>query len=227
MSARASTRISIAWPPAAPSEPTDTLVLGVGGWYVDLRITKSDLSIDWAMAGERLTVPENPGTIRFSHHIDSRGFYGIDKGDFSTLPNGDDLEVGTMPAPHLDGKVAPYEEVWREYAMPASGTTSWILRSSDKKTFVGKIGGYYIALGEREVGGFAALREEIDRDTKSWSVKYKVGPFETLPSMEANQRLFEKEGSWKLGDVMSAGGQKFQVQAIEVHHTQSESKSKI
>ncbi|TVY13543.1 hypothetical protein LARI1_G009261, partial [Lachnellula arida] len=215
MPARASTRISIAWPPAAPSEPTDTLVLGVEGWYVDLRITKSDLSIDWAMAGERITVPEQPATVRFSHHIDSRGFYGIDQGDFSQLPNGDDLEVGTMPAPHLDGKVAPYEEVWREYAAPAPGTTSWILRSSDKKTFVGKIGGYYIALGEREVGGFAALREEMDVNTKSWSAKYKVGPFETLPSLEANQRLFENKGGWKLGDVIYADGQQFQVQAIE------------
>jgi hypothetical protein len=64
MPARVSTRISIAWPPAAAAEPTDTLVLGVESWYVDLRITKSDLSIDWAMAGERLTVPENPGESR-------------------------------------------------------------------------------------------------------------------------------------------------------------------
>lgn len=61
MPARASTRVSIAWPPALPSEPTETLVLGVGGWYVDLRVTKADLSIDWAMAGERLDVEGNPG----------------------------------------------------------------------------------------------------------------------------------------------------------------------
>lgn len=61
MPARVSTRISIAWPPAPPSEPTDTLVLGVGGWYVDLRMTKDDLIVDWAMAGERIVVPGNPG----------------------------------------------------------------------------------------------------------------------------------------------------------------------
>jgi hypothetical protein len=120
-----------------------------------------------------------------------------------------------MPAPHLGGKVSPYKEVWREHTVPASGTSSWILQSSNKKTFLGKIGGYYVALGEREVGGFAALREELDGDTKSWSAKYKLGPHNTLPSLQTNQKLLDNEGSWKLGDEVDANGEKFRVLAIE------------
>lgn len=60
MAVRVSTRISIRWPPAEASEPTDTLVLSVGDYYVDLRVLKSDQSIDWALAGERLVISENP-----------------------------------------------------------------------------------------------------------------------------------------------------------------------
>lgn len=62
-SARASTRISIRWPPEAAAEPTDTLVLSLGGYYVDLRILKEDQSLDWALAGERITVSEDPCTF--------------------------------------------------------------------------------------------------------------------------------------------------------------------
>lgn len=60
MQVRASTRISIRWPPAPASEPTDTLVLSVGDYYVDLRVTKLDQKIDWALAGQRIVVSEDP-----------------------------------------------------------------------------------------------------------------------------------------------------------------------
>lgn len=63
-SARVSTRISIRWPPAAASEPTDTLVLSLDGYYVDLRVSKEDLSLDWALAGERIVVSEDPSKSR-------------------------------------------------------------------------------------------------------------------------------------------------------------------
>lgn len=74
-----------------------------------------------------------------------------DVGDFVKLPNGDDFETGEMAAPHLNGKVAPYEEVWRQlsptpphdcgsdHARGAGakcsswevGTVAWILESVD------------------------------------------------------------------------------------------------
>lgn len=62
MATRLTTRISIRWVPGEPSEPTDTLVINVGGWYVDLRMTKADGSIDWAMAGERFILSQEPRT---------------------------------------------------------------------------------------------------------------------------------------------------------------------
>ena len=58
---RASTRISIRWPPAPASEPTDTLVLSVGEYYVDLRVRKDDGSIEWALAGLRIVISQDPG----------------------------------------------------------------------------------------------------------------------------------------------------------------------
>lgn len=65
---RASTRVSIRWPPASTSEPTDTLVLSLGGWYVDLRVKKIDKNIDWALAGERLVVASDP-CMSFLRHV--------------------------------------------------------------------------------------------------------------------------------------------------------------
>jgi hypothetical protein len=60
MAARVSKRISIRWLPYEASEPTDTLVLSLGGWYVDLRIDKATGGIDWALAGQRIITSENP-----------------------------------------------------------------------------------------------------------------------------------------------------------------------
>jgi hypothetical protein len=55
-----STRVSIRWLPDEPSEPTDTLVFNVGLYFVDLRILKSDISIDWGMAGKKDILSESP-----------------------------------------------------------------------------------------------------------------------------------------------------------------------
>jgi hypothetical protein len=60
MTPRLSTRISLRWLPDPPSEPTDTLVMSVGDYYMDLCVTKTDTSIDWAMAGQRLILSEEP-----------------------------------------------------------------------------------------------------------------------------------------------------------------------
>ncbi|KAF7592008.1 hypothetical protein BBP40_000788 [Aspergillus hancockii] len=91
-------------------------------------------------------------TVRFSHIIDSTGVYGPDEGIFTKLPNGDDLETGTMACAHIDGQLAPYEEIWRNLPAPQPGSISWTLYSADNggKSFMGKIGGYYLVLRERE-----------------------------------------------------------------------------
>lgn len=51
---RLSTRVSLRWPPEPAFENTDTLVMSVGNWYVDLRVDRATGTIDWAIAGERL-----------------------------------------------------------------------------------------------------------------------------------------------------------------------------
>lgn len=60
MAARLSTRISLRWVPDEPEELTNTLVMNVGGYFMDLRVNKADQSIDWAMAGERQILSKNP-----------------------------------------------------------------------------------------------------------------------------------------------------------------------
>lgn len=56
-----STRISLRWVPEVPEETTDTVVLSVGEYFVDLRMDKASGAIDWAMAGTR--IEENPNEI--------------------------------------------------------------------------------------------------------------------------------------------------------------------
>lgn len=55
------TRISLRWVPEVPEETTDTIVLSVGEYFVDLRMDKASGAIDWAMAGTR--IEENPNKI--------------------------------------------------------------------------------------------------------------------------------------------------------------------
>lgn len=57
---RLSTRVSLRWLPDPPFENTDTLVMSVGEWYVDLRIDQKTNDIDWAIAGQRLVESEEP-----------------------------------------------------------------------------------------------------------------------------------------------------------------------
>lgn len=59
--ARLSTRVSLRWVPEPAFENTDTIVLSVGKWYVDLRMDKRTGKIDWAIAGERIVESDEPG----------------------------------------------------------------------------------------------------------------------------------------------------------------------
>lgn len=128
-------RVSIAWPPAPPSEPTSTLVLtAFNKTYVDIRLllpspssnpisppSASELpdgtTLYWAFAGtsshDSLTKK-----AKWTHTVDSR--YPdpsdvVDHGAFETLGNGDTIERGTMRDLD-DGNVKAYEEVWRDGA---------------------------------------------------------------------------------------------------------------
>ncbi|OKP14546.1 hypothetical protein PENSUB_13898 [Penicillium subrubescens] len=62
---RASTRVSLRWLPGPPFENTETLVLMVGEWYVDLRVDKESGALGWAIAGQYLLKDTNPRMCRF------------------------------------------------------------------------------------------------------------------------------------------------------------------
>jgi hypothetical protein len=144
--------------------------------------------------------------------IDSLGPSDPDEGSFTTLPNGDDLETGSMPHPDT-GKVTEYEEVWRNLKPREGVAWAWILQSVDGKTFLGRIGGGYMALRQGEGKAFGARREEWDVD-KGWSVKYEIGVVGGMPSLAAvGEDVFDGERGWIVGDNVEVLGEQFVVRA--------------
>lgn len=63
------TRLSLRWLPDPPFETTDTLVLAVGEWYVDLRVDKEFGEIDWALAGQCQLKDISPRMTRIKQGI--------------------------------------------------------------------------------------------------------------------------------------------------------------
>jgi hypothetical protein len=147
--------------------------------------------------------------------IDSLGPSEPDEGSFTPLPNGDDLETGSMPCPEKGGAVTDYEEVWRGLRPREGSQYAWILQSVDRKTFLGRIGGGYMALHEGEKGGFGARREEWDIN-QGWTIKYEIGGVEGVPSLAAiGNIIFDGEESWKIGHIVMISGKEYEVRAWE------------
>lgn len=164
-----SQRVSIRWPPEDAYENTETTVLSVNNFFVDLRVEKATKKLDWAIAGVRLVDPNDPRRVTFLHTINSRNtFQHIDTGVFTTLENGEELETGTTIRPgDPAGYPRQYEEVWRKRKptnVPGSNI-AWILEGAGSKisvttnsdgvgseeskeveTFLARIGGTYIAI---------------------------------------------------------------------------------
>jgi len=218
MTARLSTRVSIRWLPEPASEDTDTRVLSVGGFFVDVRVRTADKSIDWAMAGQRIVLSKDPLKCKFTHIVDSLGLTAPDEGDFQDLPNGDALETGTMPCPHRNNAMTDYEEVWRPLPFPAGPQRAWVIQSVDDggKTLAGQVGGLFLAVQERADGGFSARREEWTEEgwKGSWTVKYLIGQG-TTPSIAATGLKDLGGGQWKLGEEVELLGRRYRVLAIE------------
>lgn len=171
----------------------------------------------------------------FTHTIDSNNNFNIsDPCPFIPLPNGNDLETGAMPRPDIPGTpITKYEEVWRyhpvqNYPEPSS---AWILESVDNKlrgskTFLGRIGGVYLALHQEQVhadssasaavkGGPVSARREEWTGTQ-WEEKYVLGPSgKVLPSMQIGiDGIMQK--SWNsLGQKVSVGECQYIVRAFE------------
>lgn len=157
--------------------------------------------------------------VRFVSTLDSQGMSEPDIGDFTTLPNGDELETGKMPCPERGMEITEYEEVWREVPPVPGSKRAWILESigEGRKVFLGRIGGGYMALGDGKGEAFGARREEWDKGAKRWEVKYKIGEVNGVPSI-ANLGIegFEGEADWKMGESVTVLGREYRVRAFEL-----------
>lgn len=268
-----STRLSLRWLPEEPFENTDTLVLMVGEWYVDLRVDKQSGRLDWAIAGQCFLKATNPrtwapghlfnsgmtqltasaGRIVFTHDIDSNNNFNVsDPCPFIPLPNGDDLETGTMSRPDVPGTpLTDYEEVWR-YLPPASDgqasgpLVAWVLESDDGdelvgqrrviKTFLGRIGDRYLALQQDQMhttgtdwrvkisGGEVSARSEVWCGGH-WEHKYALGVNQDLlPSISKDFDGLDQASWEKVGQRVRVGGRRYIVRAFEKAETQKSSK---
>ncbi|OQE45029.1 hypothetical protein PENCOP_c002G04688 [Penicillium coprophilum] len=190
------TRLSMRWASETPFETTDTLVITVGEWYVDLRVDKQTGKIDWALAGECIEESQDPRRVVFTHEIDSHHNFNVSNPcPFIPLPNGGVLETGTMARPDVPG--APqtdYEEVWRylpirECPEGSGRDLSWILESDEgvleegqhqvTKVFLAQIGGSYLVLHQKQIhvvgksplgeGAVQITGEEVSARREEWT----------------------------------------------------------
>ena len=157
--------------------------------------------------------------VRFNKTLDSLNMTEPDEGDFTKLPNGDDFEIGRMPCPERGMQVTDYEEVWRQIPPVPGPKRAWILESAGegRKIFVGRIGGGYIAMGDKKGETFGARREEWDMGRMSWEVKYKIGDVDDVPSVaDLGAEGFEGEADWEMGNTVIVLGRGYLVRAFEL-----------
>ncbi len=108
-----------------------------------------------------------------------------------------------------------YEEVWRKLVPRPGPKRGWILQSVEGKTFLGRVGGGYLALSNEQGHKFGARSEEWSPE-KGWRVKYAIGDVEGVPSFAgAGSELLEGEAAWKIGETVVAFGKDFVVRAFE------------
>lgn len=152
---------------------------------------------------------------RWVKTIDSLGPSDPDEGTFTTLPSGDDLEVGSMPYPERNNEVTEYEEVWRKLTPTPGSKYAWILESVDRKTFLGRVGGAFLALHEGQDNSFGARSEEWT-ESDGWKVKYAIGAVSGVFSPSAGQQSdFQAEVGWKVHEKVIVGGGEFIVRGLQ------------
>jgi Protein HRI1 len=156
------------------------------------------------------------GTVkcRWIKLIDSLGPSDPDEATFTKLPNGDYLETGSMPSPNHNDDVTEFEEVWRRGALLPGSECAWIIQSVDGKTFLGRVGGSYLALSEGKGGVFNARREEWD-EQDGWRIIYAIGNVEGLPRLASSGNQIKKEASWSIGEKVVVLGNDYVVRGFE------------
>ena len=156
--------------------------------------------------------------VRFDKTLDSLGLTEPDEGSFVKLPNGDDFETGKMACPERGMEITEYEEVWRQIPPVPGPKRAWILESAGegRKLFMGRIGGGYMAIGDKNGDSFGARKEEWDKGTSKWVVKYSIGVVDDIPSVaDLGTEGFAGEDAWKAGDTVCVSGRAYTVRAFE------------
>jgi hypothetical protein len=146
-----------------------------------------------------------------------------DVSKFSKLPNGNDLETGKMPNPDAGGEVMAYEEVWHplEWSLRLEQiSTNWVLESVDgesssggRKSFYANIGKFYLAAPATSQDGvvrYAAIRQDLDKESDEWKVVYQIGE---TGWVEINLRHVN-DREWKVDDRTHFGGDHYAVRAV-------------
>ncbi|KAF4119481.1 hypothetical protein GMORB2_4746 [Geosmithia morbida] len=219
MPSQAVQRISLRWLPDPAFEDSDTVALNVGGYFVDLRVSKKDQTIQWSRAGERIPLKTKPPTFRWTHIIDSLDLTVPDDAHFEKLPNGDDLEIGTTPAPHLENIPTDYEEVWRDItAKKNPNELSWILQSEDGTAFVARVGNIYLAIRKASGEALAARRQDRKSvDGKDvWNVTFESGDTATLPQAVDASLVIEASGRFSEGQKVKIGPTNYISRAVSI-----------
>jgi hypothetical protein len=126
-----------------------------------------------------------------------------------------------MPCPERGGAITDYEEIWRVLTPIPGPKRAWILESvedgeGERKTFLGRIGGGYMALSDKKGTKFAARSEQWDELAKTWKVKYTVGDIEEVPSLAGLAKEgFDGEETWIEGCKAAVLGKQYLVRAFE------------
>ncbi|OQV04010.1 hypothetical protein CLAIMM_08963 isoform 2 [Cladophialophora immunda] len=92
--------------------------------------------------------------------------------------------------------MTPYEEVWRTLSPSFTEhfPSAWILRSVDGRTFLGQLGGDFLALkggseGPAGMTGFCARREIWDDGKAEWTTKYEAGDEQNLQDLPSAPKV--------------------------------------
>jgi hypothetical protein len=115
-------------------------------------------------------------------------------------------------------EVTEYEEVWREIPPISGPNRAWILESTSegRNTFLGRISGGYMALGDKKVSSFGARSEEWDEREGRWKVNYAIGDVDNIPSIaDLGANGFSGEAEWQVGNTVIVMGGKYLVRAFE------------
>lgn len=167
---------------------------------------------------------------RFTPNISSRPTPDLpDEGTFSTLPNGDQLETGTMIDPE-DGCLKSYREVWRDLPLPSSTLVCFVQKTDPGKSqvdaVVARVGDWQMGvlrLRDGTIGAWRMVRKVDEHGESSWTKVLCVGSDEDEVWVTAPPLLDEDVSSWQEGMKVRRGDHDWVVQECFVYSGDSSS----